>query len=1845
MAIKKTPWASQVVPAGPTKILGRTISTPPPTPNRDKLETTEQNALERIISDPTIDQKDKSRVAEQLIAITRKGEQRPPAGGGGGIKGLVKGVGGVVLGGAGSALRATGQLPVIKQTVTPALKTTMTGLGYYNRFVQAAAADAAQVVLRPYTQLGVKIDELTEGTFLESKNAERRLRDAKWYDENRPTFERFVSRINDKEFGLFGSDPNKNVASLGSDTLNTVAQVATEIYVDPLTRFGVGAHVNMGYSGRTALSMEFATAEMLAKYPVLNNAGVIDRIGRLGAAGIPKAVAKAEGINMGLRYAGVVIPRTGGAERAFAATFGRARAGIGDVVFNNKTGKLASGVALVGEKVFTPKSQKGLREVGFGRGRGLTNEALIPKLVEFTGSRYAKAAVATSLSRYNQDLLELIKRQREMTGQGARNKLKFGVREDAAANLYKYVEMPESELVVQPISEELKQLARDTKIWQDSVRDDVNAKILKFGADYGVNVREIGLIDDYIHHRISTAARDWVTSERGKLAQNAGSFRSADITTKDLTDPNGPMMFRKLRAPFVDPDTGETVTSSFFGREIKTGSIDELNDIFKEHLRTLKDAAGNRLYPEDKLFNWFETDFVSVMDSYAFSMAKAKGREAFARRAMDFGSDIIKPMLKEVIPDKALVARLTEVHASLLTMQNKLRSRIGVNQQLTKDYATTAVNTARNFLRGQTKARKLNQKEIDTLFRRLDEAIFKLGESHQYALTLEATQRGEFAVMHSALLEEVTVLRAAIDNPDRYAATIQLRELYTQMYPNATPAMLDKKSPEWLAEKILNGRGIPAARETRVINARLKELRTQIDAIPSGEQYAAARAELESQYYDLEQVESGFSVLANVRAEADYASEGLVYGSANDLIPLPRESMPFKIFRTKPVEEGFDTFPSSVAVHAPVTKASPTGPSSVIDLREGKSFQEFFREDGIIAGIADSFEQRGLLEAGDALRSEARNFANSGSLDPMFEDLYPELAEIIRTVNNHAATSGDDVADEIILGALGDTDDLLRIFATSLDETVEDADIFAREIMDDAMAHYIRNNAPLGDAGLLVPQAWIDDGVEGLEGHWAVLMDPEYTMPANIRNPSRNPQARVQYVADNQFVGDIRAGRYEEKSLEASTAKAIKEEEIIALENAQVVSAEARAEVKKLAGQKGGLTRAQNARATKAEAARAQLMATNSVDIVRNGETVTLTREQAQRALVRSDRRLEAAYMRLEQQIDAAYVKAGVPRSGTKGGALPETITDYKERLPMLLNEAKVLKTYSQTTGLVLQRDIQDMRVLLQARPPSGAAAGDASAWVRRVDATLTSMGGIQDPAVRNAYERVTRLLHADEAQLARLEGVALPAVETALSEVKSGWLGRMIDVTEEGWEEIAGLGVQMPEDILRIWKPNLNKLRSPLWQNEFYKGYKYTMRFFKTFATASIGFVTRNGLSATFVNIVDGVDVSNIRDGFAAATAARNGKTWEKFLSKLPAKEREIYENAWKVAEASGRGISDDLSSVAYGRGFGERAVNNSYTRFFQRKNDFIERAVRMPMALDSLKKGKTFDQAVSRVTRNHFDYSDLSGFDEALKQWIPFWIWTSRNVPLQMVQQWSNPMVYENYRKLAEASPVGDDIMVPKWIADWNPIALGGPNGEGGQWVLTPDLPNVRLEQQLKQIGTVKGLIGQATPIVKVPIELIAGKQLGIDVGPFQKLDQNTEAATGFDKYIFAPLAKIMGGDDWVSKNADGETTLDPRVAYVFQNAFPTLAQLNRVTGGQTGGKSSYKERELGNRLNWFGIPVRYVGPKQQESEAMSRQIEVAMFLQDKVNRGEAMSADDLKKLQKLLEPPKPPKKETKP
>ena len=83
-------------------------------------------------------------------------------------------------------------------------------------------------------------------------------------------------------------------------------------------------------------------------------------------------------------------------------------------------------------------------------------------------------------------------------------------------------------------------------------------------------------------------------------------------------------------------------------------------------------------------------------------------------------------------------------------------------------------------------------------------------------------------------------------------------------------------------------------------------------------------------------------------------------------------------------------------------------------------------------------------------------------------------------------------------------------------------------------------------------------------------------------------------------------------------------------------------------------------------------------------------------------------------------------------------------------------------------------------------------------------------------------------------------------------------------------------------------------------------------------------------------------------------------------------------------------------------------------------------------------------------------------------------------------------------------------------------------------------------------------------------------------------------------------------------GEWVLDERVPYFMQNILPFLGQINRVSGGITGGKTTYSERQLGNLYNWLGIPVRYVGPEQQSGEAIGRQFDLRDYVAELVRQG---------------------------
>ena len=1801
-----------------------TVVKPQQSQNEGDLNNARNRAISHVMTDPKLaNNPDKQKkLINDIAGITERGQNAPSAWGN--IVGAVKTVGSPIMGGFAKA----SNLPVIKQIFEAD--------AYAGRAIQAIALDAANLtmgrVLTPL-QKALHVPEdislaniaqnvLPLGALLPKSDALT----IHLYDKDAvyvpPTFHGWLNRVKNKEWSIFGAGPDQ--VTTGNGAVDGVLGFGATAWASPLSHLGVGGVEQASRAGRVSLALEYSTQEIIAKYPVLAEAGVIDNIVRYGATAIPKEIRAAEGVQTGIRMYGGIIKGTGALETGWARTGGALRAKIGDALFNQNTGRFASGIAEIGSYL-TPKYEKGIVQAGIGRGKNLPFNVVEREVAKWSVLKYSKGAASAAHHEWIKPLVDLGKRQRELSGIGIKAKVGeifTGVVDKEAKNLYRYVEMSPAELAAASITPELKQLATDYKAWMDGIRTSVNDGARKFAAEFGVNNREIGFIDDYIHHTMTKDARKWVFDATGDKALSDGMFKSADLMANDITNPNSPIMFRKLRAPFTDPKTGETIVSTFFGKDIASGTIDEINTIFKDHLRSQGVA-------EKDLFNWFETDAAIVGDSYVTSMSKAIGRQAMARRAMEFSPEFIKPMIQKSIPDPELVGRLGEIHASLMATRDSLRGKVLAGKAEAVGYVKLQVKNAKDFLTNVSAEKKFTTQQIAKIKKQLDDLTLKLADASTAASSKEVAMRGEFATIHQAMVDEIATLHAALDDPERFAVGQEMRKIYTQMYPNHNPALLDSKSPEWFAEKILNARGQAQARELRVIKKQMDELRSVIDSLPDGAEADAMRQQLESEFYDLSAQENAYTVVGDVRARATY-SDGFVYGTTEDITAFPKDAKDFNVLRTRPIGgENFANFPSSVAVHAPLE-------DSMIDLRNPKHFSMLFGTDknGLADSIAGSLEKHGMPELGMTMREQVAQYAKTGKFDPQFEQTYPEIAQLIETIKFHGnVPAGTAVGDELITGALEDVQHQLGSVIPAT--TPEDTDILSRSILEGALSNHLHTGGQM--EGMIVPQAWFDDAAKdpNFAEHYAVLMRHDWAAP----KPDINPNSTTQFVMENDFIRGILDGKYEQASLDTSLSVLAKEAEINDLMKQIDISSAAKDELKSLSGRKGGITRAQNARIAKATKAKELLDATDSIEVTLGGEKKLLSRTQAHEMIATRTSQVSRGYVETTKMIEKAYNDLGLQSEKIVG-----KIDTLGQDLTAMFDQGKIIKNWSNTTGTALQKDIQDIQVLMRSMPPKGAAGGETSAWLRKVDRSVQNIKTFGDPNVAKAYERVTTLLHANEAKLARLEMTALPHLESAMAMADAGMFGTLIDATEKGWSEVYGLGVQMPDEVLSMWKPNLEKLRKVANQNIFKRGFKEAMNFFKTYATSSVGFFTRNGLSATFMNHVAGVDAEHTVMGFRAAMAIGNGpEAWTKFLSQLPADKAAIYEAAWRATEATGHGVSDEMRGLVIRGSWGERVTNNAYTRFFQNKNNFVERAVRMPMAIDSLTKGQTYDQAVARISRYHFDYSNTTGMDEFAKSVIPFWTWTSRNVPLQIVEQWTHPQAYIQYERIRNASPIGSDFLLPSYMQELNPIALGGVgeqkktiniNGmemvvmdQGGQWMLTPDIPNVRLQQQLEQMINPKRLMGQLPPFPKVLIELAAGKQLGIDVGPFK---HKKVPVQGIDGAILAPLAKLVGGQALVGKDAQGNLTMDERVAYIFQNIFPQLAQMNRVTGGATGGKATYNERQLANILNWFGIPVRYVGPTQQASEATRRNFALDAYMKDLVDNGTLTDTKTLNKKQ---------------
>lgn len=436
----------------------------------------------------------------------------------------------------------------------------------------------------------------------------------------------------------------------------------------------------------------------------------------------------------------------------------------------------------------------------------------------------------------------------------------------------------------------------------------------------------------------------------------------------------------------------------------------------------------------------------------------------------------------------------------------------------------------------------------------------------------------------------------------------------------------------------------------------------------------------------------------------------------------------------------------------------------------------------------------------------------------------------------------------------------------------------------------------------------------------------------------------------------------------------------------------------------------------------------------------------------------------------------------------------------------------------------------------------------------------------------------------------------------------------EEGWTTLGNIG--LPNVVVRdeVWKmlQNMKRLNQPAITRELGKFIGGYTRFFKAYATLSPGFHIRNALSNSFMLVAAGADVRLFRKSFSLARGyveafSGGDETLAAFLNAMPSDERAIFEAALKATDAAGGGRTFEAF-----QGFMPKR-NKLKSNFALRGSDAVGTQVeftsRFMLSYDTIVQGmkagarngqtftpdELFTQAAARTKKFLIDYTDRGVADEALTNIIPFWMWMSRNLPLQLINQWTNPKAYAIYGSLMRNLGLDDeDEVVPSWLKEQGAVKIAT------DWYLSPDLGFNRLNQQVKEMADPTRLLSYMNPALRVPLELTGNRRLYNNV-PFS--DKPQDIAGGPMSALVEALLRLAGQ---TKTAADGTSMTSDKANYALLNMLPFLSQAERLVPAT----DPYKARQAGSWLSYFGVPVRQVTPQMRESELKRRQRAIEQF-----------------------------------
>jgi len=411
---------------------------------------------------------------------------------------------------------------------------------------------------------------------------------------------------------------------------------------------------------------------------------------------------------------------------------------------------------------------------------------------------------------------------------------------------------------------------------------------------------------------------------------------------------------------------------------------------------------------------------------------------------------------------------------------------------------------------------------------------------------------------------------------------------------------------------------------------------------------------------------------------------------------------------------------------------------------------------------------------------------------------------------------------------------------------------------------------------------------------------------------------------------------------------------------------------------------------------------------------------------------------------------------------------------------------------------------------------------------------------------------------------------------------GKKLSVTEKvmplGWQGVAHDAIKeyvFHPEIAAYLNRTMQIVDDKSAMQGFLKVWRTVQNFWKQIATqVNIMFHSRNALSNVWQNYVAGVN--DPRRYFESLEVMFGDPNKTINLNGIDYTYRELREIMGRQGVLNLGWIGSDVAETIMQKVKKIEQPWRKYTPFNMGREagKFVENNARTALFIDRLAKGDSAQEAAQKVFKYLFDYTELTDFERGtmtapgLRDLIPFYTWSRKNVPLQVQTLLERPGVLgmaEKIRRGIEGGPGSEEEIqeLPKWMKTQYQIRLPWKDRKGNTLYARFGLPFEDLNRLGNPFVEFYSLL---TPLIKEPAEQIAGYDVftGRNIQPYSpEIPGEYQTTKTFDimKRLPEPMRRAMGVKTFAGPSGEDRVEMNARLAHAMRTAVRPVSELGRL------------------------------------------------------------------------------------